>query len=274
MLTRRVTDWDDAYANGIHIAGGERWPQLWADAATAFRERMAGRSRLDLAYGERPRNRLDLFLPAARPAGLVVFVHGGYWRALDRSYFSHLAEGAVESGHAVAVPSYTLCPGTRIAGITEEIGKAIAFAAAEVAGPIRLAGHSAGGHLAARMISATSPLPEAVRSRVVNTMSISGLHDLRPVMRTAMNDVLRIDATEALSESPALLEPMTGARIVCWVGGAERSEFIRQSALLANVWTGLSAETAFVSEPDRNHFTILDGLADARHALTRALLTA
>ena len=91
-------------------------------------------------------------------------------------------------------------------------------------------------------------------------------------MRTAMNAELHIDRPEALAESPALLEPMENARVTCWVGGAERSEFIRQNALLANAWTGLGAATATVVEPDRHHFTIIDGLADPDHALTRTLL--
>jgi hypothetical protein len=124
------------------------------------------------------------------------------------------------------------------------------------------------------MISATSPLPESIRRRVRNTVSISGLHDLRPIMRTEMNAVLRIDEGEAARESPALLRPVDNARLTCWVGASERAEFIRQSALLANVWTGLGAETDCVKEPDRHHFNVIDGLADPAHALTKALLAA
>ena len=211
-------------------------------------------------------------MPAGAPEGLVVFIHGGYWLRYDQTFFSHLAQGAVESGFAVAMPTYTLCPEIRVAGIVAEIGAAIETAADMVAGPIHLTGHSAGGHLAARMICSTSPLKEAVRGRIGNTVPISGLHDLRPMMRTSMNADLRIDAAEAMAESPALLEPMQGARVTCWVGGAERSEFIRQNALLANVWTGLGAATATVVEPDRHHFSIVEGLADPDHPLTQTLL--
>ncbi|MBM3648677.1 MAG: alpha/beta hydrolase, partial [Alphaproteobacteria bacterium] len=108
----RLVDWDDAYANVTHIPGAERFPPAWSAAATAFRERLgaSGRARLDLGYGAAPRQRLDLFLPATEPIGLIVFVHGGYWRAFDRSSWSHLAAGATERGWAVAMPSYTLCP--------------------------------------------------------------------------------------------------------------------------------------------------------------------
>ena len=209
------------------------------------------------ASGER--NRFDLFLPEQTPKGLVVFVHGGYWVRFDKSYWSHLAGGSVAHGYAVAMPSYTLCPQTRISGITREIGAAIAAAAAMIAGPIHLTGHSAGGHLATRMISATSPLPDALRARVGNTVSISGVHDLRPLMRLALNADLKLDEAEAAAESPALLRPIEGVRLTCWVGAGERGEFIRQNALLANIWTGLGALTRVVEEADRHHYSIIEG---------------
>lgn len=274
MLERRISDWDDAYANTVNIPGGTRWPDAWVEPARNLREKLGaeGRAKLDIAYGPGERNRLDLFLPLGTPAGLVVFVHGGYWMALDKSYWSHLAAGPLAHGHAVAMPSYTLCPDVRIAGISREVGAAIAKAAELVPGPVMLTGHSAGGHLASRMVSATTPLPAAVRARIRNVVSISGLHDLRPLMKTGMNDTLRLDEAEALAESPALLRPMAGARVTCWAGAMERGEFLRQNALLANIWTGLGAATAAVVEPDRHHYTVIDGLADPEHALTRTLL--
>jgi arylformamidase len=274
MLSRRITDWDDAYANFPNIPSSERWPQAWADAARAYREerRAAGRVELGLAYGEGERNRYDLFLPDGEPLGLVVFVHGGYWMRFDRDLWSNLARGAVLRGHAVALPSYTLCPQIRIAGIVDEIGRAVEAAAHHISGPIRLAGHSAGGHLATRMVATTSPLPEAVAARIVNTLSISGVHDLRPLMSTALNETLRLDAAEAQAQSPALLAPRAGTRLTCWVGGGERAEFIRQNALLANVWTGLGAATCCIEEADRHHFNVVDGLSDPDAPITRALL--
>jgi len=274
MLFQQISDWNDAYSNGPNIPGGERWPQAWIAPAQAYRDELQGaRARLDLVYGDRPRQRFDLFLPEGRPKGLVVFVHGGFWIKLDKSYWSHLARGAVASGYVVAMPSYTLCPEVRIADITREVAVAIAQAAAMIEGPITLTGHSAGGQLVTRMISTTSPLPEPVRSRIRHTVSISGLHDLRPLRRIAMNADLRIDAAEAETESPALLQPLPGARVTCWVGGAERPEFIRQNALLANIWLGLGARTCAIEEPGRHHFNVLDGLADPGHPLVRALLS-
>lgn len=274
MLYYRIPDYDDAYANGPNIADGSSWPGRWAAPSAEFREHLVseGRARLDLAYAEGPRNRLDLFVPAGAPRGLVVFVHGGFWQRLDKSFWAHLAAGPLAHGYAVAMPQYTLCPDIRVSGITAEIGRAIDHAASLVAGPIHLAGHSAGGHLVSRMVSATSPLATATRARIGNTVSISGLHDLRPMLKTAMNDVLKLDEAEARAESPALLEPGEKTRLFCWAGGNERAEFLRQNSILASLWRGLGATTGHYEEPDRHHFNILDGLALPDHPLTRTLL--
>ena len=269
-----VKDWDNAYANGPNIPGGERWPGLWVAPADAYRTEMAGqgRARLDIAYGAHDRQRLDLFLPQGKPNGLVVFVHGGYWMRLDKSFWSHLAQGAVARGHAVAMPSYRLCPEVGIADISIDVAQAIARAMDEVDGPVALTGHSAGGHLVSRMVCRGAPLSSERQARIASVVSISGLHDLRPLQRTAMNDTLHIDDATAARESPALLAPIAGARVTAWVGGAERNEFRRQAQLLANVWTGLGASTASVEAPDRHHFDVIDELADPDSDLVRALV--
>ena len=176
--------WDDAYANGAYIEDGDAYPAKWASAAAGFRQAMTavGRAELDRPYGPLPRERFDLFLPDRPAVGAVVYVHGGYWMAFDKSSWSHLAAGALAHGWAVAMPSYRLCPDERIAGIVAEVGRAVSAVAARVAGDLRLVGHSAGGHLVSRLCCRDSPLPDAVRARVRHTVSISGLHDLRPVL--------------------------------------------------------------------------------------------
>jgi acetyl esterase/lipase len=275
MIHHQIVDWDDAYTNGANIAGGERWPAAWIEPAKIFREKLssAGRAKLDLPYGQTERNRFDLFLPEGEAKGLVVFVHGGYWMATDKRCWSHLAAGPVANGYAVAMPSYTLCPEIRIAGIVDEIAAAIGAAAKLIEGPLMLTGHSAGGHLVCRMVCAPTSLAADVIQRIRHVLSISGLHDLRPLMRTAMNERLRIDEAEASAESPALLRPVDGLRLTCWAGASERAEFLRQNALLANIWTGLGARTATVVEPDRHHYNVIDGLCDAGHPLTRMLVS-
>lgn len=269
MIDAAVTDWDDAYANAPNIPGGARWPDLWVAPAKAFRQ--AARGEVDLPYGEHPRARFDLFRPDGDPRGVFVFIHGGFWMKLDKSYWSHLAAAALARGFAAAIPSYPLCPEARIRDIAAMAGAAVKAAAARFAGPILLAGHSAGGHLVTRMLCEDAPLPPQTAARIARAASISGLHDLRPLMRCAMNATLRLDAEEARVESPALRDPATGASLLCWVGADERPEFIRQNALLANIWRGAGLATAAVEEPQRHHFDVVDGLADPNSALARAL---
>jgi arylformamidase len=264
-----ILDWDDAYSNRAHISGADAYPPRWAADAAAFRNEIQERAELDLAYGETDRQRLDLFRPAGEPKGLFVFVHGGYWRMFDKSSWSHLARGALARGWAVAIPGYTLAPAARISEITNEIGRAVAFAASRVNGDLRLAGHSAGGHLVTRMICKDTPLPAALIARLGRVVSISGLHDLRPLLQTQMNETLRLDDSEAAAESAALRKPVAGARVVCWVGGAERPEFLRQTDLLANIWHGLGAETRAVHVAGKHHFDVIDDLADPDSELAR-----
>ena len=269
-----ITDWEDAYANGAHIKGAADYPPKWAKAAADFRQSMAkkGLTELDLAYGEGPRNKLDLFKPEGKAKGLAVFIHGGYWRAFDKSTWSHLAAGAVAKGWAIALPSYDLAPTVRISEITKQMGAAITEAASHVEGPIRITGHSAGGHLVSRMMCEDSPLSDAMRHRLERVVSISGLHDMRPLLNTEMNQDFRMDKAEATGESAALKTPLSGVELVCWVGGDERPEFIRQSELLANIWTGFGIKTLSVVAEGEHHFDVIDGLADPTSPLCKALL--
>lgn len=266
-----MRDWDDAYANGAHVPGSEKLPALWAERAAAYRAGLTG-LRTDIAYGAGERQRLDLVMPEGTPKGLVVFVHGGYWMRFDKSTWTDLAEGARASGWAVALPSYTLAPAARIAEMTREIASAITTAAGLVEGPIRLAGHSAGGHLVSRMMCDDGLLSDAVFARVVSILSISGLHDLRPLLKTKMNDTLRMDDAEVSAESAALHRPRPGPALTAWVGGAERPEFIRQAELIANIWTGFDVAVRSEIEPGHNHFTVIEGLTNKGAPITRALL--
>lgn len=271
-----IADWDDAYSNGAYIPGGDAYPARWAERAAAFRSEMAavGRADLDRPYGERARERYDLFHPDGAAKGTVVFVHGGYWMAFDKGRWSHLAAGALARGWAVAMPSYTLCPESRIAGITRQVACAVEAIAQAQPGPLRLTGHSAGGHLASRLACADAPLPQEVQGRVEHVVSISGLHDLRPLLNTRMNATLHLDEAEAVAESPALLRPRPGTRITCWAGAAERPEFVRQTELLANIWRGLGAATELRLADGLHHFDVIDDLADPESELVAALLGA
>lgn len=272
MIHHRIADFNDAYSNTKYIAGGDRYPALWAERAAVWRDKGSGFTYRKEAYGPHPRNRYDLFLPEGKARGLAVFVHGGYWMSLDPSFWSHLAAGALARGYAMVMPGYVLCPEVRVSEITRQVAEAIAHAARQVEGPIHLSGHSAGGHCVTRLMAEGTPLSEDVAKRVASVLSISGLHDLRPLLNTQMNATLRLDPAEARAESPALLAPAGRFTLSTWVGGSERSEFLRQSALLSNVWTGSGIGTAHHVAPDRHHFDVLDALEKPESALTRALL--
>ena len=189
------------YTNAAFIAGAETYPPKWAQAAAAFRAGLGARARLDLPYGPAERQRLDLFLPDTAPRGLMVYLHGGYWMAFGRQDWSHLAAGALALGWAVVMPGYTTAPEGRVGAMVREVAVAVALAARLVEGPVVVTGHSAGGHIAARLACADLALSFAARLRRI--VPISPLSDLRPLMQTAMNAGLKLDMAEALAESPA-----------------------------------------------------------------------
>ncbi|WP_350335877.1 alpha/beta hydrolase [Coralliovum pocilloporae] len=271
-----ITDWDDAYANGIHIPDADSFPLSWTEQAQAFRDRLAdvSRAKLDQTYGTDPRKVYDLFLPEGQSKGLFVFVHGGYWKAFDNKSWSHLASGLLQQGWTCAVPTYPLCPHVGIAHITRSIAKAIHLLADRIDGPLLLAGHSAGGHLVTRMMCREGPLAPNIQNRIRAILSISGVHDLRPLLRTQMNTIFNLSLETAAEESPALLHPIDSARLLCLVGADERPEFVRQNDLLANIWAGLGVETTSMHASGVHHFNVIDALTDPQSAPIQWLLQA
>jgi arylformamidase len=249
-----VLDQDRAYQNGAFIPGSAALPARWAVQAAAFRDTARWES---LAYGPGARQGLDLFHPQGTARGLMVFVHGGYWLAFGRESWSHLAAGALQRGWAVAMPSYTLAPEARIAQMTQEVAEAIAVASRNVAGPVVVTGHSAGGHLAARMGNL------GLAARVV---PISPLAELSPLLATAMQTDLRLDDAECAAESPARLPLAAQAHV--WVGGQERPAFLWQARLLSEEWA-----CPWTVAPGRHHFDVIDDLARADSALMDACLS-
>jgi arylformamidase len=262
IATGVIMDLSRDYANGAFIAGADEYPPMWQREAAEFRAHLGPRAELGLRYGPGERQMFDLFLPEGAAKGLMVFVHGGYWLAFGRESWSHLAAGALARGWACAMPSYTLAPKARISEITAEIALAVAAAAARISGPVVVSGHSAGGHLAARMGCADQGM-----GRVVRVVPISPLADLEPLISTEMNADLRLDADEVARESPARLQRALGCEAHVWVGGQERPAFLCQARLLSENWG-----CAWTVAPGRHHFDVISDLVDPGSALTGACL--
>ncbi len=258
-------DWDDAYSNGAYIEGAETYPPRWAREATAFRAE--SNIEVDIVYGDGARQKFDLIRPDEDAKGLLVFVHGGYWMAFDKSYWSQFARAAVARGWAVALPSYDLAPEVRISDITKQISAAVTKASELVEGPIVMAGHSAGGHLVARMIC-DGVLPEVVAARVSRVVPISPLADLRPLMKTAMNDKLQLDAAEADAESPLWQVPRAGVNVTVLVGAAERPVFLDQAKWLSKAWG-----CDLVVAGGKHHFDVIDAFSDPNSDMARMLFS-
>ncbi|WP_299966267.1 alpha/beta hydrolase [uncultured Roseobacter sp.] len=260
-----MTTLDDAYANAAHIPAAEDYPPRWEAAAAAFREGLGTRAQVGLSYGASPRQKVDLFHPEGVPQGTMVFVHGGYWKAFDRSTWSHLAAGALAANWAVALPGYDLCPDVRIPQITRQIAAAVTDIADRTDGAIVLAGHSAGGHLVARMLD-DRLLRDAVLRRIERVAPISPVADLSPLLQTSMNEILQLTPEDAHAESPVNMAASGGAAVHVWVGAEERPVFLEQAAALAAAW-----DVPHTVVPETHHFDVIDALEDPESDLLRFL---
>ncbi len=253
----------------------------WAHNAAETRLRSA--PRVDLAYGPHPRQRLDYFPGAKQPGGqrppLFVFIHGGYWRACDKSDFSWVASGPLQRGAAVALINYGRIPEQPLSALVAHARQAHCWLyrnAAELefdADRIVTGGHSAGGHLTAMMLAtrwnALDPsLPAAL---VRGGLTISGLFELEPLRHAPfIQDDLRLTDEETASLSPARLTPQPRASLITAVGANESDAFKKQSALIADCWEG--AFVRHITVPSTHHYDVCDGLAQNGSELTQAIV--
>ena len=267
-----MIDWDDAFDNSGYVPGADKLAEQWTSEAEIYRSArvVLQRARLDLPYGSGAREEFDLFLPDATPTGTLVFVHGGYWHMLDKSYWSHFANGCVSNGWAVVVPGYPLAPQVSITQITDSITRMVSHVAEITDGVIVLAGHSAGGHLVSRMIC-TGVLPESVLVRIKRVVPVSGVYHLNPLLETKMNDKLRLTESEVMTESPVHLDPVRGIPVTVWVGDHERPEFLRQTRMIAECWAAKGVQVHSVYEPGFHHFDVIASLQDMHGTLTREI---
>jgi arylformamidase len=265
------------YNNRAAVADHPFWLAQYPERSAATRNRY--RHTLDLRYGPSALQTLDLFLPGDKPLGTFVFIHGGYWRALDKSDFQFVAGPMVDRGMAVVVANYDLCPAVSVARIVDQCRRLMVWLAKEgprhgaAAGNVVVAGHSAGGHLAAMMFATDWEALGLATDPFVGGVTLSGVHDLKPLVMASMNSDLRLTNAEAARVSPVNHLSLSLAPLLIAVGGAETSEFIRQSQLLWEAWPENRRPAAGpLIVAGKHHFSVVLDYADPDSELTLATL--
>ena len=266
------------YNNRAAVPDHPRWFAWYAEKSAAARASLTHRA--DLRYGPGAKETLDLFVPDGAARGTLVFIHGGYWRALDKHDVSFVAAPFVAGGFAVAAVNYDLCPAVSVSVIVDQCRRAVAWLAREggkhgtSTQRVVVGGNSAGGHLAAMMV-ATDPASLGLDAKsFAGAVSVSGVHDLTPLVLFSFNTDMRLDVAEALRLSPAFLAPQSSAPLLLAVGSDETAEFLRQTWIQWDRWPqsrphGVEAPLIV---PGCDHFSVLAEYAEPSSALTRATL--
>ena len=252
----------------------EEWRLMSADL------RRKSKCELDIPYAPSERGTLDLFRPQQENAPVHLFIHGGYWRAMDKSDFSYLAEGLVDRGALVAIMNYGRCPASSMTDIVQQTRQAFDWLwrnCREFGGnpsAIHVSGHSAGGHLTAMMLATDWPsfYPDLPSNLIKSGVAVSGLFDLEPMRYIPLNDDLNLDESSARLNSPICLKPHTDAPLAVVVGGEESDEFRRQSYDFCTKWGGRKTGITYLELPNLNHFTIIDQMKSPGNPLTEIML--
>jgi arylformamidase len=268
---------ESLYNNRAAVPDFQKYFDRWAEKSAEARRSM--NCEIDVPYGDDIMETMDVFLPKGESRAILMFIHGGYWRSLDKKDHSFVALPYVSAGVTVAAINYSLCPSVSMQHIAKQIVAAGAFLyknAADFEAPRKrmfVSGHSAGGHLTAMSLAclwkqAAPGLPQKVFQ---GGLSISGLYDLTPLTKVPFLNVdLRMTEDAARTLSPALMTPPTNAPLHIAVGGLEIGGFKDQHRIIAQSWRKVLGED--IPCPQDHHFSILDSFADPQSGLCRAAL--
>lgn len=233
----------------------------WDEAATQYRREAD--AELDIPYGESARSIYDFFPGPEPDAPLCVFIHGGYWRSRNGKTFSHIAKGLNGRGISLAIPTYDLVPKATVLDIVDQMrGFLVTLWKKTAVSPV-VAGHSAGGHLAGAMLATNwARITDVPDDLVTRAFALSGLFDLHPLLRTDINDDVRLTRESAVAASPVFWPaPRDDLRFVAAVGADESSVFKEQSRRVVEVWREAGMDTDYLEVPDCNHFTMVDAVS-------------
>lgn len=265
-------DYETEYNNRARVPEHPGIIAGWQADAADYRS--ASVNELGIVYGEGARQQYDLFKPQAEKGNaIVLFIHGGYWQALDRSFFSHMARGVNGLGVPMAVAGYDLCPQVELGHIVWEMQHAAAALWRRFNRPVVAAGHSAGGQLAACLLATDwkNVDPELPDQLVTAAYGISGLYNLKPLTETSINKALGLTLESAERESPLFWPAPSGLTMDAVVGGAESDEYLKQSRRITDVWGLEGVRTRYEEIAGANHFTVLADLPNPDSAMSRRL---
>ena len=265
---------DAQYNNRARVTDFQRFLGEWAARSARAYETLTVHR--DIAFGEHPRERLDVF-PAALPGAPVhVFFHGGYWQSLSKDHFAFVPESLAAAGVTTVMVNYPLSPDDGMDRIIAACRSAVEWVYREIRDfggdpdSIVVSGHSAGGHIAAMLMATDwAPLPADI---IKGAVSVSGLFDLEPIRLSYLNAALGMDAETARRNSPVHLAPRVACPLVLAVGESESESYHNQTDSMAAAWNETGVEVTTLTVPAANHFSILDQLADSAGVLFREVM--
>lgn len=234
---------------------------------------------IDIPYGDTDLQKVDIF-PASMPdAPVFIFIHGGYWRAGDKSLYSEIAPVFNNAGATVVVPNYDLCPDVTIPDIADQIRLCLKWIYENISNyngdpeQLFLSGHSAGGHLTAMMMATDwATYPDLPRNLLKGAVPISGLFDIMPHRYTDLQSEIQLSREDALRASPQNLDLYCDCPVICAVGGGESASFLRQSREFTEKCVRAGLECTYLTLETDNHFDVTNRLHDPKDMLTLAII--